>query len=754
MRKRIIRRVLALLALALVGAALVVPYYRQLLFGPKHQGVPLCVWQDQLRRQTLGDNDPGWLAKVRKWFQPKADSLAKIELTREDRIAIWFTFLDDPVPGMRVRAVQALWGSHHHHWGSTLWGEKYVSFLYRDTIALSGTRTVYVQSVRASNIRISGTILWDGTQSVVGFSAGPIDPPPPVAPHLIRMLDDPSADVRQAAFGALNAQGKEAAPAFPRLFELLGHDDPTRRTLAAQALNATHPKTPPWLERLMAILDDPHADVRRTAVGCLNHWNDRRMAVAAGPRLVHALRDPDPTIRMQAATTLGTLDVYRAEATKALRTALRHPESSVRVRALGNLFASAGAALYPDLVQCARFDPVHDVRTTAVGALYHGGAQAVPVLVSFLRHSNGEMRNAAVQGLRNLGPKARLAVPHLLADLERFAANGVQPLADIGDPDAVPKLIELLEHRELRGPAVAALHALGVHARASIPKLRQVLDEQPDLRQQAFQALLAIGGDDEQVFKALEKRVLTDIAAKRDDLVWSLCQLGARARALVPALIQRLEARDSASSDQAQVQMLGAIGPAARSAVPALLRLANSRNEDTRSAVIAALGNIAAEADLAVPWLIAQLEHDQHVVAAAHALAQFGPRARPAWPHLLPLLRSARADFRNAAMWALAAVGPAEEAAAALAPHLRDRNEGIRSTAAEALCSLGARHAVKHVVPLLRDETETIRGAVARALGALGPDATAAVPALIELLDDDSQTIHDYALDALARIEP
>src|SRR5262245_52301914 len=89
MRKRIIRGLLVFVAVAVVGAALVIPYYRQLLFGPTYQGVPLCVWQDQIRRQTLGEKDREWLVKIRKWFQPKDESLSAVELNREDRIAIW-----------------------------------------------------------------------------------------------------------------------------------------------------------------------------------------------------------------------------------------------------------------------------------------------------------------------------------------------------------------------------------------------------------------------------------------------------------------------------------------------------------------------------------------------------------------------------------------------------------------------------------------------------------------------------------------
>lgn len=742
MRKRILRGVLLFLAVAVVGAALVIPYYRQLLFGPTYQGVPLCVWQDQIRRQTLGEKEHAWLVKVRKWFQPKDESLASVKLTREERIAIWLTFLDDPVPALRTQAIQVLWGRLGPGWGSG-----YVTFLGGD-----------VSLVRLASVDYLGTmgyseIVWDGTWCSLNLPQGMIQPAPPVKPHLLRMLDDDNAEVRQAAFTALSQQGNEAAPAFPRLFELLEHADATRRAQAARTLNATHPKTRSWLERLITMLDDPSADVRNAVTDCLAAWTDRRMAVAAGPRLVLALRDPDHTVRIQAAWTLGALSVHTHQATEALRAGMRDADPSMRNRALSALFVPAGAALFPEIVQRARSDPDQNVRTAAINALWHGGEQAVPVLVSFLRHANADVRSAALQSLHNLGPKARLAVPHLLADLESFAGNGVQALAAIGDVNAVPKLVELLAHRELRAPALSALQSFGADAGAALPKILEMLDDQAELRQQALLALLTIGGDQEEILQALEKRLLTELASKRDDLVWNFCQQRDKASALVPALIKRLET-DDAKSGVAHVQALGAIGPAARAAAPALLLSAKESNDDLRGAVIAALGDIAADERRCVPWLIEQLERDEQVIRAANALAQFGGRARSALPHLAPLLKSARADYRAAAIWALAAIGPPEDATSLLVPLLRDRDEEIRRNATQALCSLGVREEVKHFVALLRDEPSSIRNAVARALGELGPSAADAVPALCALLDDDSQTTFEYALEALSRIEP
>src|SRR5207247_5211057 len=104
-------------------------------------------------------------------------------------------------------------------------------------------------------------------------------------------------------------------------------------------------------------------------------------------------------------------------------------------------------------------------------ALRNCGAKAVPILVTYLRHPDNQVRTLAVQTLGGLGADARTAVPFLLRELEEFGADGIQALAHIGDADAVPRLVELLEHRELRGHALSALHGLGPEATAALPQL-------------------------------------------------------------------------------------------------------------------------------------------------------------------------------------------------------------------------------------------------------------------------------------------
>lgn len=97
-----------------------------------------------------------------------------------------------------------------------------------------------------------------------------------------------------------------------------------------------------------------------------------------------------------------------------------------------------------------------------------------------------------------------------------------------------------------------------------------------------------------------------------------------------------------------------------------------------------------------------------------------------------------------------------KKAAPELIKSLYDK-ENVRAAAAEALGELREISAVNDLRILLKDQHSRVRVGAARALGAIGIDAEAAVPELIELLEDDSPyhqraRVCDYAADALRLI--
>src|SRR5438128_2292800 len=196
MRKKLLVRALVLLVVAVIGAVSINPYFRQLVFGPRLQGTPLCAWQDHVRRQVLPGREDNFLASVAKLFQPKEESLPFGKLDNDEQTFLWLSLIEDRDPAMRVQAVNALWSNRRSGclamWSDRVW---------------SGTSFTLAQP-GGNRLIVSGMMYFDGP----GWS---VPKSPNVAPHLIRMLDDSDQKVRAAVFNALATQAKDAKPAFP-----------------------------------------------------------------------------------------------------------------------------------------------------------------------------------------------------------------------------------------------------------------------------------------------------------------------------------------------------------------------------------------------------------------------------------------------------------------------------------------------------------------------------------------------------------
>jgi HEAT repeat protein len=213
----------------------------------------------------------------------------------------------------------------------------------------------------------------------------------------------------------------------------------------------------------------------------------------------------------------------------------------------------------------------------------------------------------------------------------------------------------------------------------------------------------------------------------------------------VKALMEQLRGEDWTQRTMA-ASMLSQLGPAAVPAIPLLLeplKDAGGTARIYRSTVPITLGIIGPPAKAAIPALVELLKTED-------------PEPDHPEAHLWTAARA------NAA-YALGTIGPADRptALAALLDAVRDTRGRIRANALVSLSTLGlgtgpeARAAVPILVQVLEDWKDLVESqqAAAELVGSIGPPARAAVPALNRALESRSEAVRSAAADALKKVQ-
>jgi HEAT repeat protein len=144
---------------------------------------------------------------------------------------------------------------------------------------------------------------------------------------------------------------------------------------------------------------------------------------------------------------------------------------------------------------------------------------------------------------------------------------------------------------------------------------------------------------------------------------------------------------------------------------------------------------------------------------AARALGELGVAAKDAVPMLTEVLSDDEFFVREGAAEALGSMGHwASTSVPALLAALRGPELTLRDRALDALASIDQKALVTDGVPLLIAEmhhgTPAGRIQATRAVGRIGPEAKAAVPALVDALKDPSAKVRECAREALTKIDP
>jgi HEAT repeat protein len=253
-------------------------------------------------------------------------------------------------------------------------------------------------------------------------------------------------------------------------------------------------------------------------------------------------------------------------------------------------------------------DTTPGVREEAQRALQEGGAAAVPVLVALLAGRAGsdwttaEQRWSAAEVLGKIGAPADAATPDLvraLADPDphvRTVALKSLETVGVGRPESVAALIELL-HGDECATAARVLSFARAEASDAVPPLVDLLDhKEANVRWNAARTLGKIGPGAKTAVPALVVRLREDSdPAVREHAAEALGDIGPDAKEGVPALVQALR-DENAKVRRDSARSLGQIGPAARAAVAALNDRLKDEEKMVRDAAEKSLRQIAAAA--------------------------------------------------------------------------------------------------------------------------------------------------------------
>jgi hypothetical protein len=198
-------------------------------------------------------------------------------------------------------------------------------------------------------------------------------------------------------------------------------------------------------------------------------------------------------------------------------------------------------------------------------------------------------------------------------------------------------------------------------------------DPDADIRRQAIFALGTMGNDSAASVPALARILVEDKEARtRVAAALALTKMAPASKAAVPELTRALEDRDGFVRMNAAYALMRLRGDA-RPAVPTLIKALASEDNKTnlgsftatvREVMAVALGHASAGTAEAVPALTEALETaktDKMKRAAARALGEVGPEAKPAAAALRKLLNDPSPDVTEAVREALEKIGAEAE---------------------------------------------------------------------------------------------
>lgn len=595
-----------------------------------------------------------------------------------------------------------------------------------------------------------------------------------------RVLGDPDPHVRLAAAAAMGSSGLPDA-----VSPLLGHlDDPSPEVRAEVARALGRIADARAVVPLIGKVQDSAADVRKVVAHALGDLGDLRAASA----LMLALQDASQDVRLESVSALGKLRSDEAtlaispliEATDTPDTLIvgitpgsaipgRSPNdaagsSEVRVaalRALGRIGSESAIKVLANTL--AKDDPAVQ-RSPVRDALVTAGKPAIPILVATL--SGSPSPNTAAGAALVLGAlQAKDGLPAIVRGMQRGVVplrHGLRALAQLGAPEALPTVLELLG------------------------------DADPTVRKEAVRAAAALLDPAQADGRAVDpaSAALADPATAADEKVELIRLLGRTGSPRAHAVLLPLMKTKSPGLRLAVLDTLGALRVSSPTVDAALLDALNDESADARLRAATALArvaspsaaskllerlSIAAEQDrgaigIALSGALARTNDAPLAERVGASLASAPDVARDALIEGLGRMRGAAAG-RVLANLSTGGIDDRRKVAEALAGHpeseaaLRklagDADPGVRANAVWSLGAVGKKDRIPQLAALLKDPDSAVAGNAAAAIGRIAAregDSAAARDPLCAALSDGRAYVRANALTGLslsgARCEP
>ena len=327
------------------------------------------------------------------------------------------------------------------------------------------------------------------------------------------------------------------------------------------------------------------------------------------PELIRDLRHKNAATRGEAAREL---DRFGTEAKSAIPLLLRMLEDDATFgpKELAD-FPKRDAESDSDASSELAKILTHPVSTFAVQCLVSIGSEAVASVIAALDDASPDVRERAIYILKEIGPRARSAIPKLLG------------LVDADDPAFQADVVWAVRRIDRHGA-----FAIPVLEKRLLPTLLQRLhDPNGDVRSDAAMALGDFCSLFDQVVPALLERLHDESPFVRGHAAESLGNLGKSPETVVPALVDVLKSRDrSVELFKSGLRIRGN-------------DYCLALKHDVELSALAKFGEQAKAAGPDLVRLISGYDDSRLVAECASTLASLGPGAKPLLPEMIELLK-------------------------------------------------------------------------------------------------------------------